>query len=446
LTAKRCRHQPKPGASLQLITLLLLLLNSFLPSASGMTAEGSSSLSYLPDVRESGKLILQDEFDRLEQFEITAPQLRIPTRTVQVYLPPDYYTSDKRYPVIYLHDGGLLFNPASRDCLYDETLDRLFAEGETEGIIAVGIFSSQNRWDEYSPWVNDNMYDWIVPAKAGSTEGGEGDAYLDFIIDTLKPEIDSRYRTKPGRNNTAIGGFSMGGLISLYAGLERPDVFSRVMAVSPAIWFAESGEYWLQDNQFINYVNSLDVPQNVAFYIDIGTDEWSGVPINAVDQQGKWLGYPFVWVDGADATFNALSAAGVPEQNLILVEDPGGIHDPLSWSERFDDAIMWLWDEREVLPDPGLITVIPPTLAVADPTLLPTESTPLVIEPAESTATPAPEPVIEDEPIPSVTQVVQPEPASEPAAGEIVIYVVMALLVIGIVAVLWLIWRLLRTK
>ncbi len=437
----------KSGSNLLVITLLLLFLNSFLPSAYGKTrGEASTILSTMPDVRESGKLLLQDEFDRLEQFEITAPQLRIPTRTIQVYLPPDYYTSDKKYPVIYLHDGGLLFNPAQRDCLYDETLDRLFAEGETEGIIAVGIFSSQNRWDEYSPWINDNMHDWIVPAKAGSTEGGEGEAYLNFIIDTLKPEIDARYRTKPGRKNTAIGGFSMGGLISLYAGLERPDVFSRVMAVSPAIWFAESGEYWLQDNQFINYVNSLEVPQNVAFYIDIGTDEWSGVPINAVDQQGKWLGYPFVWVDGADAAFNALSAAGVPEHNLILVEDPGGIHDPLSWSQRFDDAITWLWDEREVLPDPGLITVIPPTLAVVDPTLLPTQSTPLVITPQESTGTPAPEPVIEDEPDQSVTQAIQPAPAGKPESSEIVIYVVMALLVIGILAIGWLIWRLLRSK
>jgi len=153
-----------------------------------------------------------------------------------------------------------------------------------------------------------------------------------------------------------------------------------------------------------------------------------------------------VWVDGADAAFNALSAAGVPEHNLILVEDPGGIHDPLSWSQRFDDAITWLWDEREVLPDPGLITVIPPTLAVVDPTLLPTQSTPLVITPQESTGTPAPEPVIEDEPDQSVTQAIQPAPAGKPESSEIVIYVVMALLVIGILAIGWLIWRLLRSK
>ena len=111
---------------LLLVTLIITLLNIYLPTAQGMVADRSTSPNgYLPDVRESGKPILQDEFDRLDQFDLTAPQLRIPTRTIQVYLPPDYYTSQKNYPVIYLHDGALLFNPNSRDCLYDETLDRL---------------------------------------------------------------------------------------------------------------------------------------------------------------------------------------------------------------------------------------------------------------------------------------------------------------------------------
>lgn len=442
----RARFQPL-FQNVLLITLLIMFLNLFLPAAQGMAADRSSSPNgYLLDVRASGKPMLQDEFDRLDQFELTAPQLRIPTRTIQVYLPPDYYTSQKNYPVIYLHDGGLLFNPAQRDCLYDETLDRLFDEGETDGIIAVGIFSSQNRWDEYSPWINDNMHDWIVPAKAGSTEGGEGDAYLDFIIDTLKPEIDARYRTKPGRKNTAIGGFSMGGLISLYAGLERPDVFSRVMAVSPAIWFAESGEYWLQENQFINYVNNINVPQDVSFYIDIGTAEWEGVPINAVDQEGKWLGYPFVWVDGADAAFNVLEAAGVPENNLLLLEDPGGIHDPISWAQRFDDAILWLWDEREVLPDPGLITVIPPTVAAVIPTLLPPVSTPMIIPTGETTSTPEPTPMIEDEPAPVVVETTAPESTPVKNSGETLYIVIAALLGLGVLAVGFLIWRILRGR
>lgn len=420
--------------------IYVLLITIILPAPAGAVAgyyPDSSEIAI--DLRESGTYLQQDEFDRLDQFDLTAPQLRYPTRTIQVYLPADYYTSGKNYPVIYLHDGALLFNPDSRDCLYDETLDRLFEEGKNEGIIAVGIFASQNRWDEYSPWINTNMHDWIVPAKAAKREGGEGDAYLDFIVDTLKPEIDARYRTKTGPRNTAIGGFSMGGLISLYAGLKRPDVFSKVMAVSPAIWFAESGDYWLEENQLIDYINSIEVSKDVAFYIDIGTKEWEGVPINAVDQTGAWLGYPFVWVDGARATFNALEGAGVSGQNLILVEDPFGVHEPYSWAERFDDAIVWLFDGRETLPDPGLVTVVPPDAAEIIPTLISTVSTPILMPEDDATATP----VVE------LTEEVQPEPTSAQNTDEetnpglstisMLKFFVIALVVLAVLVAAWLI-------
>lgn len=408
----------------------MLFISLFLP---GTGREASGNYLFNSGGSINGIELQQDEFDRLDQFEIIAPQLRNPTRTIQVYLPPDYYSSIKNYPVIYLQDGGLLFNPPSRDCLYDETLDRLFEEGKTEGIIAVGIFSSSNRWDEYSPWVNENMHDWIVPAKAGSFEGGEGDAYLDFMIDTLIPEINTRYRTKTGPKNTAIGGFSMGGLISLYAGLERPDVFSKVMAVSPAIWFAEAGDYWLENNQFIDYVNEINVPSNVAFYIDIGTDEWEGVPINAVDQEGNWLGYPFVWVDGADAAFNALEAAGLDEHNLILVEDPGGVHEPYAWAERFDDAIIWLFDGRETLPDQGLVTIVPPVIAEVDPTLLPKVSTPVFVPPDES------EPTL-------ITPTTQAGSAKNRMPQTTQKIILIALVVVGLLAAAWWARKVLRNK
>lgn len=421
---------------LRLVLLVLLIL----PVPAGTVAGFSATSTWIPlDVMESGRNSLQDEFDRLDQFELTAPQLRYPTRTIQVYLPPDYYTSNKNYPVIYLHDGSLLFNPDSRDCLYDETLDRLFEEGKTEGIIAVGIFASQNRWDEYSPWINTNMHDWIVPAKAAKREGGEGDAYLDFIVDTLKPEIDARYRTKTGPKNTAIGGFSMGGLISLYAGLKRPDVFSKVMAVSPAIWFAESGEYWLEENQLIDYINSIEVSNDVAFYIDIGTKEWEGVPINAVDQTGAWLGYPFVWVDGARATFNTLEDAGVAEQNLILVEDPFGVHEPYSWAERFDDAIVWLFDSRETLPDTGLVTVVPPAEAEIVPTLIPTVSTPVLMPEDDATATQAVEVTEEVQPEPTSVQNADDDTNSGLSSGSLLKYLIIAMVIIALLVSAWLI-------
>jgi len=135
----------------QLLSLIFLI--SLILSLPAGTAAGFSTATtgFTFHAMESGRCLLQDEFDRLDQFELTAPQLRYPTRTIQVYLPPDYYTSNKKYPVIYLHDGSLLFNPDSRDCLYDETLDRLFEEGKTDGIIAVGILLTESLGRSTAP-------------------------------------------------------------------------------------------------------------------------------------------------------------------------------------------------------------------------------------------------------------------------------------------------------
>ncbi len=291
--------------------------------------------------------IQQDETSRLEEFSIHAPQLRDSERKIQVYLPPNYFDSDKNYPVIYLQDGYYLFNPEwIRDCHYDETLDQLYFLGQLEGVIAVDIFaSSTNRWDEYSPWINESMHLWN---ESWSKGGGEGDAYLDFIIDTLKPYIDSHYRTLPDRDNTGIGGFSMGGLISLYAGLSRPEVFSKVMAVSPAVWFAEVSEPWLSDNQLLNYIKNNKVPENVAFYLDIGTTEWADNLRPVKDETGNQITFSFAWLDGAQAAFNTLKEAGVPANNLLLVIEEGGVHDTPSWGRRFGDAIRWLYVDRSI--------------------------------------------------------------------------------------------------
>ena len=310
----------------------------------------------MPDIRK-------DEPSRLEEFPIHAPQLRDSERIIQVYLPPDYFESNEHYPVIYLQDGYYLFNPEwIRDCHYDETLDKLFYLGKLEGIIAVDIFASgTNRWDEYSPWVNNTMHLWNEDWSKG---GGEGDAYLDFVIDTLKPYIDSHYRTLPERENTGIGGFSMGGLISLYAGLSRPEVFSKVMAVSPAVWFAEVSEPWLSNNQLFNYVKSIDVPKNVTFYIDVGTNEWADNLRPVKDEAGNQINFSYAWLSGAKATLTNLKNAGVPANNVVLVIEEGGVHDTPSWDRRFGDAILWLYFNKAVYSNQLIFTL--PAVSVTE--------------------------------------------------------------------------------
>lgn len=323
----------------------MLVFTTGLQTTAGMPVRPLPLSQPLNETFDYDTLILfQEDTSRLDTFTIYAPQLRDTNRTVQVYLPPDYHTSGKSYPVIYLQDGGLLFSPASdRDCHYDETLDELFFSGAIDGIIAVGIAASSSfRWDEYSPWVNSTLHLWTNRDRGG----GEGENYLDFIVDTLKPHIDSNYRTLPDRENTGIGGFSMGGLISVYAGLSRPEVFSKVMATSPAVWFAEIYGKWLSNNQLLNYIASIDVPKNVMFYIDVGTNEWADTIVTAYDNDNNLLKYPYIWQTGAETLYNYLRTMQVPESNLILIVEEGGIHDAPSWSGRFGYAMAWLYGRR----------------------------------------------------------------------------------------------------
>ena len=151
------------------------------------------------------------------------------TRRVWLYLPPGYTASQRRYPVLYMHDGQNVFDQRTSfagEWGVDETLDSLNALGDS-GVIVVAVDNGgTRRFDEYSPWTN---------AKYG---GGQGDAYVDFLVQTLKPYVDQHYRTLPDRLHTGIAGSSMGGLISLYAALKYPDVFGRVGVFSPAFWVA----------------------------------------------------------------------------------------------------------------------------------------------------------------------------------------------------------------
>lgn len=150
------------------------------------------------------------------------------TRRVWLYLPPDYATSTKTYPVLYMHDGQNLFDNATAfagEWGVDETLDALQAAGDW-GCIVVGVDNGgANRLNEYSPYANPQY------------GGGQGDLYVDFLTNTLKPYIDQHYRTRPDRLHTGVMGSSMGGLISLYAALRRPDVFGRAGVFSPSLWF-----------------------------------------------------------------------------------------------------------------------------------------------------------------------------------------------------------------
>lgn len=282
---------------------------------------------------------------RVDTFRIAIPELGNRQRTIHVYLPRGYGSSSTSFPVLYLQDAQSVFSPGMfGDWLVDETVDRLVDSGRSGGVIVVGIDNSEYRWDEYGPWVNRRMHDWVDASWARSTQGGDGAAYLTFLTNTLKPEIDRRYRTLPDREHTGIGGSSMGGLISLYAGLTRPDVFSKVMAMSPAVWFAERGGPWLSSNQLLASLRGRTLPQNVRFYVDMGTNERSReTDPNVVDSQGQPVSYPRAYLEGSQAVVAALRTGGVPTSHLCYVVDSGAVHNESAWARRFEGAVLWLY-------------------------------------------------------------------------------------------------------
>lgn len=157
-------------------------------------------------------------------FSIEAPQLHT-HKTIWVYLPASYADSDKKYPVIYMHDGQNVFDHTEnqrREWHAEEKLNDLHSEA-----IIIGIEHGLHRIDEMTPYAN------------ATHGGGHADDYLDFIINTLKPYVDANYRTLTNSGNTTIFGSSVGGLISFYALLKHPDVFGNAGVFSPSFWFSE---------------------------------------------------------------------------------------------------------------------------------------------------------------------------------------------------------------
>jgi predicted alpha/beta superfamily hydrolase len=173
-------------------------------------------------------------------------------RDIIVWLPPGYNSDlDKYYPVLYLHDGQNIIDPFTSsfkvDWQIDETADSLIRQSKIKPIIIVGIYNTSDRNDEYS----DNKF---------------GFAYMDFVIDSLKPFIDRNYRTKPDKENTANGGASLGGLIAFIFTWEHPDKFSKAICFSPAF---KIDQYNFVDNVKSNKHQKKDI----RIYIYNGDNE-----------------------------------------------------------------------------------------------------------------------------------------------------------------------------
>jgi predicted alpha/beta superfamily hydrolase len=244
-----------------------------------------------------------------ENFAI--PQLG-KTRKVYILLPHDYdKNTDKYYPVLYLQDAQNLFGEGSSygNWEIDKRLS-LLSKHEKGDIIIVAIdHGNEERFNEYSPYTVE---------KKGK---GLGMRYANFIVRNLKPHIDANFRTKTERQFTGIGGSSMGGLISIYAGLMYPETIGRLMVFSPALWV--SPKIYFDAIEFFS-------PMDTNIYLYGGGKEGS-VMIPNVKKMKETIEN-----QGWDAE----------KIKIKLSTDPKGEHNEKRWGQEFPKAIEWLFFDK----------------------------------------------------------------------------------------------------
>lgn len=271
--------------------------------------------------------------------KVASPQLD-DARDIVVYLPPSLAgtwredgsatrsDATRLYPVLYFNDGQNVFDEKTayvgEDWKADETLEALAKEGIEA--IAVAISNGlDRRMDEYNPW--RSRVDWkTLPPWAKREMGGLGDAYLDYLIDTVKPLIDQAFPTATEPTRTGIIGSSMGGLISIYALATRPATFGLAGVMSPSLGWS--------DFRIFDVVEKSPLT-DARVYIDTGGREGRGMTSNSRRLRDVLLKIGF--------------AQG---QDLMYVEESDGIHRESAWARRLPDALRFLLAET-IVTAPG---------------------------------------------------------------------------------------------
>jgi predicted alpha/beta superfamily hydrolase len=254
------------------------------------------------------------------------PSKYVDPRNVDVWLPPGYdKDTARRYPVLYMHDGQNVFDPATSyagvDWGVDETMTRLIGAGRVREAIVVAVWNTPKRLQEYMPQrpVKD-IADFHVPGLPNSSAADiVSDAYLAFLVTELKPFIDTTFRSLPQRSDTFVMGSSMGGLISQYALSMYPEVFGGAGCVSTH-WPA--GEGILVDD----FAAHLPDPATHRYYFDYGT----------ATLDAKYEPYQ----RRADEVLR--KAGYVESQNWITRKFPGAEHSERAWRLRVEEPLRFL--------------------------------------------------------------------------------------------------------
>ncbi len=240
--------------------------------------------------------------------EFVIPNLNKISHKIWVYLPPNYTSSNKKYPVIYMHDAQNLFDAATSyagEWKVDETLNNLYKKTGKAFIVVAVENGGLERINEYTPWENK---------KYG---GGKGEIYIDFLKNTLKPYIDANYRTKKEAKHTAIIGSSLGGLISYYGGLKYPKTFGKIGALSTSFWFSDKVE---------DFTKKYGKNRKSKLYLLVGEKEGKDVVLNTKKYR------------------QLLLEIGFKQKNITSKINPEGSHNEAFWQSEFLEVIQWLYN------------------------------------------------------------------------------------------------------
>ncbi|MFR7590468.1 MAG: alpha/beta hydrolase [Longibaculum sp.] len=243
-------------------------------------------------------------------------------RKITVYLPDDYYHDDYRYPVLYIQDGqNAFFDDLSFCGVSWGFLD--WAQMMNLKVIMVAIpcnFTGFKRMDEYGPWKINKELSYQETQVKGKIIGGEGEKYVKWMIEELKPYIDCRFRTNA--LDTGIVGSSMGGVISAYAALAYPSVFHKCAALSTAFWFYM--------DEFEELINSHDYHELERFYFDLG--EFEGCGNEEIDE---W------YIESNNYIYSLLKDK---VENLEYHYFEGAHHNEAEWRERLPLFMSFLYE------------------------------------------------------------------------------------------------------
>ena len=234
-------------------------------------------------------------------------------RDLFVYVPPGYDAEpQRRFPVLYLHDGQNLFDGATSfipgmDWQVGQTADTCIREGRVQPLIIVGIYNAgKQRIGEYTP------------TRAPRLGGGRANRYAKFLLEELRPFIGRNYRVQEGPENTGIGGSSLGGLVSLYLGLRQPNVFGKIAALSPSVWWNE--------RVILRFAAAAPVQPLPRIWLDIGTREGPRI-VEDVERFRDIL----------------LKKGWQPERDLHYERVEGAEHNEAAWARRVGPFLQFLF-------------------------------------------------------------------------------------------------------